>query len=394
MLSEPGSFAHFTLTKRLPAILRAIVAENRFVAELEARLQSLEQDLAHGRVRPLEDDGGPDLADWAEYVAPYLGQRWLDLPWYFAEAYFYRRILEATGYFAPGPGQGVDLFQTQKQLNLETMRDAIRALATYVDGLVMQGEGLTQAGFVALVHQALWGNRVDLSQLPVAGRTYDLSSAAAHAEQERILVDDTPRLWKKVEGLWAARVDFILDNAGFELFCDLCLADLLLAAERVETVHFHVKAHPTYVSDATAQDVAFTLGEMAADGHPAMNRMAARLESQRASGRWRLEDGLFWISPLVFWEMPAALRLDLTSDLVLVKGDANYRRLLGDRHWPFTTSIEDIVAYFPAPLAAIRALKSELVAGLAPGQAEEAARQDPEWMTAGRWGVIQFLDIR
>ena len=37
------------------------------------------------------------------------------------------------------------------------------------------------------------------------------------------------------------------------------------------------------------------------------------------------------------WAQPASLRSDLkqNSALVVVKGDANYRRMLGDRPWPF-----------------------------------------------------------
>jgi hypothetical protein len=39
---------------------------------------------------------------------------------------------------------------------------------------------------------------------------------------------------------------------------------------------------------------------------------------------------------------------------------------------------------------ALRTLKAQLAAGLSPGQAGAAWREDPEWMTSGRWGVAQF----
>jgi hypothetical protein len=77
------------------------------------------------------------------------------------------------------------------------------------------------------------------------------------------------------------------------------------------------------------------------------------------------------------------------SSLVISKGDAHYRRLLGDRHWPFETDFRKIMAYYPTPLVALRTLKSELVAGLKTGQAEAVAHQDPEWLLNGRWGMIQ-----
>jgi hypothetical protein len=89
--------------------------------------------------------------------------------------------------------------------------------------------------------------------------------------------------------------------------------------------------------------------------------------------------------------MPASLTGELAqADLVISKGDANYRRLLGDRHWAFTTPFTEIVSYFPAPLVALRTLKAELVCGLEPGQADSVAEQDPDWMVNGCWGLIQF----
>jgi hypothetical protein len=91
------------------------------------------------------------------------------------------------------------------------------------------------------------------------------------------------------------------------------------------------------------------------------------------------------------WEMSATLRSEMAkSDLVVFKGDMNYRRLLGDRHWGYEVPFEDIMGYFPAPVAAVRTLKAEVVCGLIPGQADETAAKDPEWMVNGQWGVIQF----
>ncbi|RPI26313.1 MAG: DUF89 family protein, partial [Chloroflexota bacterium] len=95
------------------------------------------------------------------------------------------------------------------------------------------------------------------------------------------------------------------------------------------------------------------------------------------------------------WEMPPYLYQRFSqSHLVISKGDANYRRILGDRHWPYTTPIDQIVSYFPAPLLLLRALKSEVAAGLPAAQIERAARQDTTWLIDGRWGVIQFTPSR
>jgi hypothetical protein len=73
----------------------------------------------------------------------------------------------------------------------------------------------------------------------------------------------------------------------------------------------------------------------------------------------------------------------------MLKGDVNYRRLLGDAHWPPTTPFEQATAYFPAPLMALRTLKAELVVGLRVDEAERRQAQDPDWLVNGRYGLVQ-----
>jgi hypothetical protein len=46
----------------------------------------------------------------------------------------------------------------------------------------------------------------------------------------------------------------------------------------------------------------------------------------------------------------------------------------------------------PAPFAALRTLKGELIVDLQPGQADALAAADPTWLINGQRGVIQFVD--
>ncbi|TMI75256.1 MAG: protein-glutamate O-methyltransferase family protein, partial [Bacillati bacterium ANGP1] len=75
--------------------------------------------------------------------------------------------------------------------------------------------------------------------------------------------------------------------------------------------------------------------------------------------------------------------------LVILKGDANYRRLLSDAHWAPTAPFSKVTGYFSAPLVALRTLKAEIIVGLAPGRAERLTAEDREWLVNGRRGVIQ-----
>ncbi len=388
---EEGTFTHYSVVTRLPDIGRRILAENRFLPPVAEELQDFFRSIPYGLISPLDDSGAPDAGDWRRYVAPYLGDNWLQVPWFFAEAYFYRRVLAITGYFQEGSGQGVDPYRYQKQQGLETTRQAIRALAGKLLGW-LQVPGLDRHVLTRLLTLALWGNQSDLSLWPadVEDRSTQVD---ADRRPERLLVDEVDAVVEHIAGLEGhpARLDFIADNAGFELVCDLALTDYLLGSGAAASVWVHVKSHPTFVSDAMAGDVRDTVAFLAGDGDPAPRTLGARLADHLDAGRLVLADNFFWTSPLAAWEMPPALREHLAgSALVISKGDANYRRLLGDRHWPHTTPFADVVGYFPAPLVALRTCKSEVGVGLPPGRAEQAAAQDPDWLVNGQWGMIQF----
>ena len=93
-------------------------------------------------------------------------------------------------------------------------------------------------------------------------------------------------------------------------------------------------------------------------------------------------------------DLPAELRSELAkADLVILKGDANYRRLLHDRHWPHTARLEELAAYFPAPLACLRTLKSELAVDLTAAQVAALDAADPHWLINGRRGIIRYLPL-
>jgi uncharacterized protein with ATP-grasp and redox domains len=393
--AEIGSFAHHTIVVRLPAIARRVLAENDFPPAVVDRLETLIQEIPGGLIRSLRDSSAPDAADWRRYVAPYQAQNWLQVPWFLAEVYFYRRILEATGYFQPGHSRGIDPFLYQKQQGLDTSLARIRALASEVNEWFAQGErqgGRNSQMLARLLSVALWGNQADLSLWP-ADKGDQPDHGDRDQQQAHLLLDDTAAIIHHLyrqEGR-ARRVDFIVDNAGFELVCDLCLADYLLSSNTSAKAHFHLKAHPTFVSDAMSQDVRQTVAFLAADAQDAVRALAGRLSQHLTSQRLQCRPHPFWTSPLSGWEMPSSLRHDLAhSHLVISKGDANYRRLLGDRHWSFTAPFAAVVAYFPAPLVALRTLKSEAVVGLRPDQPPTVSSKDPEWLTNGRWGVIQF----
>ncbi len=381
MTSEPGSFARKTIVERKPQIIRQVIEDNGYPPVTVARLEAFKDEIAWQPMCPLLEQA-PDVACWNRELATYPGKKWLEVPWYFAEAFFYRRLLEAVGYFQPGPWQQQDPFGVQKQGQI---RVAVGRLTEDWDSLLGIEPDLV---FEALLHSALWGNRADLSNYTVDQMVH--AGLTVREERHNLLIDHTDAV-RNYLAQGVSRVDFINDNVGLDLLFDLALADLLLYQDRVGQVVFHLKDHPFFVSDAMPRDVQTTLSLLLASSSPDVRKVGSRLVAHLATGRLVLQADPFWTSNLMFRQFPSSLHRQLArSDLVVIKGDVNYRRLLDDRHWPHTTPLEEIAAYFPAPLLVLRTLKGEIQVGLAPGQAEALAAEDPTWLTNGQRGLVHF----
>jgi uncharacterized protein with ATP-grasp and redox domains len=391
--SEVGSFTEYTVTSRMPAIARRIITENNFSHSINSKLEQLAQDLLSGNLYLFNDDTGSDFTAWAKYLKPYIGQRWLDVPWFVVETYFYRLILAITNYFTPGEYQNIDPFTLQKQQGLEASFDSITTLCQQVNKWLdssQQDAQPQEKALATLLNFALWGNRVDLSLW--SAFEDDRSRFDIQAQQAHILVDDAANVIDLISQTSEGRIDFVVDNAGFELLCDLCLVDFLLGNGLTQQIKLHLKPHPTFVSDAMIKDVDQTIDFLAASSNSDVTSFANRLRQYIELNRLVLSDDYFWTSPLPFWEIPESLKSDLgNANLIIIKGDANYRRLLGDRHWDFTTNIADIVCYLPAPMLALRTLKSEVVVGIEPEVITQVTQADSDWLTNGQWGVIQFV---
>jgi uncharacterized protein with ATP-grasp and redox domains len=380
MASEPGSFAHHTIQIRVPAIIRETVVLNEFPADMNNALEGLAREIESGTVQLLREDT-PDRAFWQEAWRNYAGRPWLEAPWYLAESYAYRRILEATRYFPPGPWQGFDPFRAKKLTELEP-----GVAPRLVDATLRDLPAGLRERFETLLYASLWGNRIDLSYAVSAqvGR-------AARLEDERanLLVDDAGRVWDFLREHSHCRIAILADNSGTELLMDLALADFLLTSGLAAQIELHLKPQPFFVSDAMLPDVEAGVAALARCDEKA-RALSRRLHAHVTNGLLRLTTHWFYTTCLFYFQLPNDLRAHLSAaDLAIVKGDANYRRLLGDAHWPPAASFERATAYFPSCFVALRALKAEIITGLRQGQAEQLQAQDPQWLVNGRRGVVQ-----
>ena len=248
---------------------------------------------------------------------------------------------------------------------------------------------------------------MDLSMVATMDN-YDSSVNADTAQQgcTNLLADHTPALWDllqlirqpKIKGQ-PRRVDFVVDNAGFEIFTDLCFADWLLSVGLADVVHFHCKQLPWFVSDVMIKDFHWTLDTLTASTHEACSALGHKWRGRVEEGSFIVLDHSFWTTSYEYAAM-ATIAPDLynnlsKSDLVFFKGDLNYRKLLADRNWLYTQDFSTALGGFqPTNLCALRTLKADLVTGLGVGVAANAAKQSKDWMTTGQYAVLQVAQTQ
>jgi uncharacterized protein with ATP-grasp and redox domains len=388
---ETGTFTQRSIVERLPKIGRRMLAVNEFSPPIAAQLWALVNGIPDSPIMPVNDPGAPDGAAWQRYVEPMLGLDWLSPPWFSVEVYFYRKILAFTGYFRDGQGRDVDPFAYDKRQGLSASLKSIRELSSQV-AAVLGDAGRRRPVLANLLLADLWGNQADLSMWPGDADDGD-DFSDEQSPRAHTLIDDSADV---VDHLFdrpapADQVDILLDNAGFELVADLHVVAYLLTHNLSRHIRLWAKVHPVFVSDALKKDVLETISFLAEDDDANVATIGRRLLEFMAAGRLSLGDDWFWNSPLAGWEMPEALRSDLAkADLLISKGDAHYRRWLGDRHWPYTMPFGDVVAYSPAPLAVLRTLKAEVMVGLSDETLRQVSQTDPDWLANGSWGVIQY----
>ncbi|MFI0237779.1 damage-control phosphatase ARMT1 family protein [Streptomyces sp. NPDC016845] len=375
---EEGSFARSVLAERHPSLIQKVRDAFPYGPEQHRALDALLEQATHGVIEPLPP-GAHDAPQWQAWGRDHFGESWFDVPFLWAESYFYRRLLEAVDFFRPGPWQGVDPFRPFKQAELHT-EEADAELAA-VDRLApLPADDQAQA----LLLSSLWGNRADLGFRISAG-----GEGAADADSA-IVADDSALLWSLLTAGAPATVCLVADNAGRELLPDLLLIDHLLRHRLAERVVLHVKPYPYYVSDATTSDVIDCLRRLRT-AHGAASQAGERLWTAMNTDRLAVRAHAFSCAPLPYADMPDDLSADFAAAAMTVfKGDLNYRRLVGDRLWPPTTSFAGRTAYFPGPVAALRTLKSDVVVGLdVSTEAALVAGPEQKWRTSGTHALVQ-----
>ena len=350
-----NSFARFTIEVRIPKIIDDLIAENPIGEEIKYELRSFVKNQIIIPFRRIPDNGF-----WTTFLDTHEKQAWHNVPFMSLEIYIYNKLLEIIDYHSTG----LDPFESIKQKDLKYHLNTIRDLIASIDSLNLK----------SCILLSLNSNKADLSQLQGAvGKT------------SHLLIDETDILIQHIIQRKGNQIDIILDNSGLELFGDIVLAHHLLKYDHCNQVYLHFKKVPFIVSDATTKDLDVLLSKIEDFGI-----LAKEIKTFINSGQLNICTHDFWTSPKHYFELPKDLIAHFKhSHLTISKGDANYRRFLGDRKVPENSPISQFIDYFPTRLGLLRVCKSELISGLTNSKILKVSQQDPNWRFNGKYSIIQ-----
>jgi len=379
MTSETGSFARKTIEELKPGIIDNLLSQYDYPPQIQKALLDLKSEMKSGQLKPLQEQTS-DRSIWDLDVHAYIGKSWLNIPWILAETFFFRRVLEAVQYFQPGPWQGKDPFQHLKHKEIS---NALREFST-----AYQNEGNKSAkdAFQESCYQSVLGNQSDLSNL----QTYD--PVTGHPA-EKFVIDQSTAAFDYISQQ-PLKISYFCDNVGKELYFDLAFIDALLQKNLAHSITCYLKNQPFFVSDAQPKDLYQTIDRLTSSSVPECENLAERITHGIKSGKITIETPPFLTTGRAFREMPESMKSHIRKhDLAILKGDVNFRKLVGDRHWDPTTPIEKAAGYFPTTFLSLRTLKSELIVGLTREQLTILEpNAEKNWLFNGKRGMIIFLE--
>lgn len=292
-----------------------------------------------------------------------------------------------------------DYFKNQKDQTLVHCMQSIKAIGASLEEKKIETEDEVRDYLYKVIKLNLWGNRCDLSVTAGKEVKVTLDPFAGLEDLDKfVLINQSSEIWEVLKAAnGTADIQIINDNAGYELFTDVVLADYLIEHKLAKKITFNLKAIPWFISDALEHDVEFLLDFLKDTKDDALVRLSEKWRHRFAAGEFVIHKPVdhFWTSAYEFCKMEKAdpeLHARLSkSDLLIFKGDLNYRKLLADFYWDPTTTFKDSLnGFLPTTLCSLRTVKADVISGLDKGKAEALTALDANWMKTGDYGVIQF----
>ena len=403
--------------QKLNQIIERVLTENQreLTVTVKKRVEMIKEELINNQLVPpepmiesVENHDDTDVGSiWSTLMNSYT--QWNDVPDEIARGYLdYKLFRTLDGW--EDTNTPYDFFIETKFQNVKRCQAFVEEIAMRLpDALV---EDNPYDALNSFMNVCLWSLSKELPLISMSNMendSHDVKKNGVNAKrraffdgitmQQRMLVqDDSTEVMEALTlGGKSGDVAIVLSNTGKELMGDLALAYTLLALKLCDTVTFYAKRYTTSDYGATAVDVAGHISHLADPRNSdvwAVRHLGESLRTFVYNGQLKVEDDSFWCLPSIvpYWDMPLHLEQKLSrSKMVFLKGDLNYRRMLGDREWSIDTLATDVLSYWHVPICALRVLESNVACGIHPKISSRISKQDSQYLTNGKWGMIQFV---
>ena len=390
--AEKGSFAEFTVEKRFPKIFKEVCSE-----EYDSFIENHKVDdgkILHSNI-PGVDELKKSISSYKDYTIKDFFEK---APFFLVEFYFYHLLLSLRNY----DKLKFDFFAAKKDAD---WKDKTEDFSSKLSVLFDDFEKFNKRKFSkkekqefnerknehikSILYYSLTSNTGDLSQL------HEIRS-----ESVKCLCNETEICKNYLDVAKPySRFDIICDNSGAELFSDIYLAVFFLVYGLAKKVVLHLKPCPFFVSDATIDDFSKLVSALTKNGK---NTELLDFISKKKIEAWTND---FWVEPYYFDKMSGDLKNHFDkSDFVIIKGDLNYRRLVGDFNTHCANKKKSSIKKVETlkkrclfknklkkniPLVAPRVLKSDVFVGIDTVFEAIGRNSDSQFKTDGKWGVIQ-----
>ena len=273
--------------------------------------------------------------------------------------------------------QNIDYFQEKKKADFNLQSTDFDIMNTITNS------SFTKETLTKYLLYSMKGNSHDLSQ-----------NEALYKEDKNKYIpvcDDTLKIFSFLSQKEKFEKCIIIpDNSAVEFFADICLAMFLLSTNKFEKIIFKMNVRPKFVSDVTRQDYILLKEFLKQD------RLAFYLfDSYEKSKRLQFEykDDYTQI-PYVHDFSKNEIKDLKSADLLIVKGDLNFRRILLDCLCPFDIPLKNLLPkqLLNQKIVFLRMIKSSFVAGLTKSQSNWAHSEieNPKKTTTDKDGLNTF----
>lgn len=254
---------------------------------------------------------------------------------------------------------------------------------------------------------------LNILQSNLSSNSSDLSQMFwSKFDNVHLLADDCKKFWDDYcKDVGKKTVNIIVDNFGIEFLSDLVLG-YYLKEKGASKIVYHVKHIPMFVSDVVVDDHIVMLDRIETLVKGSKNAALylgalSNLKSMVKNGAFEFKANYLWNMPFSFSEIvTSSVKTDKSEthklikevisiftgdDLLIVKGDLNYRRLVEDKLWNPQRKTLSRIRYIKCPILVIRSYKSSVVMDCS--RSDIIAMHEKfgsDWKTEGRVGAVLY----